>query len=98
MRFAHIVDGRKPHSLLLELFTDAGIGTKVGGSVRASGAQTKAVELEARYMMQTYKRLPVTFVMRRGVPSLRRARASQYLDFLAGISVLQRRALPPARG
>ena len=27
--FAHIVDGRAPHSLLLELFTDAGIGTKV---------------------------------------------------------------------
>jgi acetylglutamate kinase len=27
--FAHIVDGRLPHSLLLELFTDAGIGTKI---------------------------------------------------------------------
>jgi acetylglutamate kinase len=27
--FAHIVDGRVPHSLLLELFTDAGIGTKI---------------------------------------------------------------------
>jgi acetylglutamate kinase len=27
--FAHIVDGREPHSLLLELFTDAGIGTKI---------------------------------------------------------------------
>jgi len=26
---AHIIDGRKPHSLLLELFTDAGIGTKI---------------------------------------------------------------------
>jgi acetylglutamate kinase len=26
---AHIVDGRRPHSLLLELFTDAGIGTKI---------------------------------------------------------------------
>jgi len=26
---AHIVDGRQPHSLLLELFTNAGIGTKV---------------------------------------------------------------------
>jgi acetylglutamate kinase len=25
----HIIDGRQPHSLLLELFTDAGIGTKV---------------------------------------------------------------------
>jgi acetylglutamate kinase len=28
---AHIVDGRRPHSLLLELFTDAGIGTMVTG-------------------------------------------------------------------
>ncbi|MEA2439569.1 MAG: acetylglutamate kinase [Thermoleophilaceae bacterium] len=26
---AHIVDGREPHSVLLELFTDAGIGTKI---------------------------------------------------------------------
>jgi acetylglutamate kinase len=28
---AHIVDGRTPHSLLLELFTDEGIGTMVTG-------------------------------------------------------------------
>jgi acetylglutamate kinase len=27
--FAHIVDGRVAHSLLLELFTDAGQGTKI---------------------------------------------------------------------
>jgi len=27
--YSHIVDGRSPHSLLLELFTDAGIGTKI---------------------------------------------------------------------
>ena len=26
---AHIIDGRQPHSLLLELFTDEGIGTKI---------------------------------------------------------------------
>jgi acetylglutamate kinase len=31
--FAHIVDGRVPHSLLLELFTDAGIGTKIKPAV-----------------------------------------------------------------
>jgi acetylglutamate kinase len=31
--YAHIVDGRVPHSLLLELFTDAGQGTKIGGVV-----------------------------------------------------------------
>jgi acetylglutamate kinase len=27
--FAHIIDGREPHSLLLELFTDEGVGTKI---------------------------------------------------------------------
>jgi acetylglutamate kinase len=32
---AHIVDGRTPHALLLEVFTDAGIGTMVVGSSRA---------------------------------------------------------------
>ena len=26
---AHIVDGRVAHALLLELFTDAGLGTKI---------------------------------------------------------------------
>jgi acetylglutamate kinase len=31
--FAHIVDGRVAHSLLLELFTDAGVGTKIQASV-----------------------------------------------------------------
>jgi acetylglutamate kinase len=29
VRAAHIIDGREPHNLLLELFTDAGIGTKI---------------------------------------------------------------------
>src|ERR1700733_8534989 len=31
--YAHIVDGRLPHSLLLELFTDAGQGTKIGPAI-----------------------------------------------------------------
>jgi len=29
VRNAYILDGRRPHSLLLELFTDRGIGTKL---------------------------------------------------------------------
>ena len=29
-RHAHILDGRTPHALLLELFTDEGVGTMVG--------------------------------------------------------------------
>jgi acetylglutamate kinase len=32
VRAAHIVDGRVPHSLLLEVFTDSGIGTMLSGS------------------------------------------------------------------
>jgi acetylglutamate kinase len=27
---AHILDGRTPHALLLEIFTDEGVGTMVG--------------------------------------------------------------------
>jgi acetylglutamate kinase len=30
VRAAHIIDGRVAHTLLLELFTDAGSGTKIG--------------------------------------------------------------------
>jgi acetylglutamate kinase len=33
--YAHIVDGRVPHSLLLELFTDAGSGTKISAETRS---------------------------------------------------------------
>ena len=35
---ATVIDGRVPHSLLLEIFTDAGIGTQVS----ATGAQESA--------------------------------------------------------
>jgi acetylglutamate kinase len=35
---AHILDGRVAHSLLLELFTDAGVGTKIEAAVSARGA------------------------------------------------------------
>ena len=29
MKKVHFIDGRTPHSLLLEIFTNAGIGTEV---------------------------------------------------------------------
>jgi acetylglutamate kinase len=31
---AHIIDGRLPHALLIELFTDEGIGTMLTGKVQ----------------------------------------------------------------
>jgi acetylglutamate kinase len=34
---AHILDGRTPHALLLEIFTDEGVGTMVSASEGASG-------------------------------------------------------------
>jgi acetylornithine/N-succinyldiaminopimelate aminotransferase len=46
-----------------------------------------AIELEAKYMMQTYRRQPVTFAMGEGC-YLYDTDGRQYLDFLAGISVL----------
>ena len=33
---AHIIDGRLPHSILLEIFTDEGIGTMIEKGVAAS--------------------------------------------------------------
>jgi acetylglutamate kinase len=32
VRAAHVIDGRVPHALLLEIFTDAGIGSMIMGS------------------------------------------------------------------
>ena len=48
--YAHIVDGRVPHSLLLELFTDAGIGTKIAARdpVRAPSARARPRRADLR--------------------------------------------------
>ncbi len=56
-------------------------------AVRRAPFAAAAIELEAKYMMQTYKRLPVTFVMGEGC-YLYDAEGRAYLDFLSGISVL----------
>jgi acetylglutamate kinase len=32
VRAAHIIDGRVPHALLLEIFTDSGVGSMIVGS------------------------------------------------------------------
>ena len=37
---AHILDGRIPHVLLLELFTDAGVGTMVESVFKRSGGKS----------------------------------------------------------
>ena len=84
--FAHIVDGRVPHSLLLELFTDAGIGTKIRAGDRDS----------TRASPPTYARYPVEFVRGEGA-RLWDADGNEYLDFLAGICGQQRSATATRR-
>lgn len=37
VRRAHILDGRVPHALLLEVFTDEGVGTMIAGDVATAG-------------------------------------------------------------
>ena len=39
---AHIIDGRVPHSLLLELFTDDGIGTKITPAAEADATSDES--------------------------------------------------------
>ena len=80
---AHILDGRIAHSLLLELFTDAGIGTKIEA---AAVSLAELQELERTSVMASYARLPVEFVRGEGA-RLWDAEGNEYLDFLCGISV-----------
>jgi acetylornithine aminotransferase/acetylornithine/N-succinyldiaminopimelate aminotransferase len=49
-------------------------------------AETDLVELEHRYLMGTFKRLPVTLVEGRGA-TVRDDRGREYLDLVAGIAV-----------
>ena len=72
---AHIIDGRVPHSLLLELFTDAGVGTKI-----------RPAAVSGEHLLGTYARFPVTFERGEGA-RLWDSEGNEYLDFLTGISV-----------
>jgi len=38
---AHIVDGREPHAILMELFTDSGCGTMIVGDGHGTGAERR---------------------------------------------------------
>ena len=92
--FAHIVDGRVPHSLLLELFTDAGQGTKIGPR---GMSLAELQELERAHAMPTYVRNPVEFVRGAGLPAVGRRR--QRVPRLPGRDLgPERRPLPPAGG
>jgi acetylglutamate kinase len=39
---AHVIDGRVPHSVLLEVFSDAGVGTEIVQRVAAGRGKSRA--------------------------------------------------------
>jgi acetylglutamate kinase len=41
VRSAHIIDGRVQHAVLLEIFTDEGVGTLIDGRTRYSSGRTR---------------------------------------------------------
>jgi acetylglutamate kinase len=56
---AHVLDGRQPHAILLEIFTDSGIGTMVqpGGHPQQGGHPPTAPRyLEPRHTSQPQER------------------------------------------
>ena len=72
--YAHIVDGRVPHSLLLELFTDAGRARRSGRrGERCADPQLRALRRRVR--------------ARRGRARCGTPTGREYLDFLSGIGV-----------
>ena len=89
--FAHIVDGRVPHSLLLELFTDAGIGTKMQAG-RMSLAELQAIERGAR--RPDLRALPASSSCAARACALWDAEGNEYLDFLVRDLGAERRPLP----
>ena len=85
---AHILDGRTPHALLLEVFTDEGVGTMVGRRYPADRRRRvrarKPVDRSA--LMHNYAEPPVTFVRGEGTVLYDLA-DKPYLDFLSGLAV-----------
>ena len=70
---AHVLDGRLPHAVLLEIFTDSGIGTMVvpDGEVYVTATE----QLQARFdaaLMANYGTPPVALAPGPGLPGLGR--------------------------
>ena len=89
---AHVVDGRQPHAVLLEIFTDSGTGTMV---VPDSTARKAGTTVSATDVLQ--KRFEAALMPNYGVPQVALTRGEgcrvwdadgrEYLDLFAGIAV-----------
>ena len=81
---AHVVDGRVPHSMLLEIFTSEGFGTMVVPT-DGRGMSTLAQRWQ-RSMMDNYGTPPLALVRGAGAVVVDEA-GREYVDLLGGIAV-----------
>ena len=90
---AHVIDGRKPHSLLLEMFTDEGIGTMVRARTRRAQLGAGMTHGASRSWTATGPRSSRSSACRRRVLShgdgcyVVDVDGKRYLDLLGGIAV-----------
>lgn len=86
----HFIDARIPHSILLEIFTDQGIGTEIVLNPKQEPSVDRPVEsdpltLHESYLIKTYPPPPLTLV--RGSGSyVWDDQGRRYLDFSTGIA------------
>ena len=89
---AHMLDGRIPHVLLLELFTDAGIGTMITGDLPAGRTHDRR---PGRSVGRHRRPQPVDGQLRLAASTFREgsgaelydANGTRHLDFLCGLAV-----------
>lgn len=90
----HILDGRIPHCLLLELFTDKGIGTAILSEKEhkyykdddEKEEKMNYKELDKEYVANTYGRYDLVAESGSGV-ILKDEAGKEYIDFTSGIGV-----------
>lgn len=86
VRKAHIISGLNTHALLLEIFTDAGVGTEI---FRDRGAHFSAEDVIAQFdshVIPNYTRVPIVPVRGKG-SFLWDCTGKQYIDLFPGWAV-----------
>ena len=83
----HILDGRIPHCLLLEIFTNRGIGTAILNSEESSIIMVNnKIQAAEENLIHVYNRFPVVLDHGEGM-YLYDTDGKEYLDFAAGFAV-----------
>ena len=83
----HILDGRIPHCLLLEIFTNKGIGTAILKDEESRFYhENNYIETAEQSLLHTYNRYQIVLEKGEGV-YLYDTEGKKYLDFAAGIAV-----------